>query len=115
MKNLIITLGLVLLMTMGILHDADSAAVLIAYRSTNRICGEMADAAEICMEQGGTLDAAESAAWEVLQKSEEENLVWELSLSGNTIHVKVKNRDIALRLPLVRQGIQIVIDEEREI
>ena len=115
MKNLIITMGLILLMTMGMIHDGDSAAVLLAHRSTVRLCSEMADAAAISMEKGGSREEAETAIVGVLQKNGEENLVWEMNMSGNTIHVKVENRNVSLRIPFISQEIRVVIEEERKI
>ena len=97
MKNLIITLGLILLMSQGILHDGDSMHVMRTRMKLHRICDEMADAVAAVLERGGSPDEAEAYAEEILLRNSGTGMEWELEIMGNTIKVKVRTGELPLR------------------
>ncbi len=93
MKNLIITMGILSLMTMGILYETDSLHLIIRQRQISWICAEMAEAASYAFGEGKSQEEAEQAAEEILRRNtgEEtaEKIVWNLEKEGNTVTVKV--------------------------
>ena len=97
MKNLIITLGLILLMSLGILHDGDSMHVMRTRIKLHRICDEMADAAAAVLKRGGSPEEAEAYAEEILLRNSGNGMEWELEIMGNTIKVKVRTGELPLR------------------
>ena len=97
MKNLIITLGLILLMCLGILHDGDSMHMMRTRMKLHGICDEMADAAAAVLEKGGSPVEAEANAEEILRRNSGKGMEWELEIMGNTITVKVRIGELPLR------------------
>ena len=97
MKNLIITLGLILLMSLGILHDGDSMHIMRTRMKLHGICDEMADAAANVLERGGSPEEAEKYAEEILLRNSGSVIEWELEIMGNTIIVKVRTGELPLR------------------
>lgn len=97
MKNLIITLGLILLMTMGIIHDADSLHVAKSRQELKILCRGIAETACTVLEEGGSPEQAKKAAADILQGKLEPETVWEMKIQGNTVTVKVQNRQISLQ------------------
>lgn len=99
MKNLTVTLGLILLMSMGILHDADSLHVMRTHLQLRSICSEMAAGAADILAGGGNLEDAEAYAADILQRNREGSMEWELEIVGNTITVKVRTDEMSLTGP----------------
>ena len=92
MKNLIITLGLILLMTMGIIHDTDSLHAMKNRQELKILCSGIAEAACTVLEAGGSPGEAKKAAADILEGKSEPETVWEMDIQGNTVTVKVQNR-----------------------
>ena len=114
MKNMILTLGILLLMTMGMMYDADCMAVTGQIRHLRWVCEEMADAAAYCAETG-KWQMAEKMAEEVLLKnmgSDSAELVWNLTCEGNTIRVKVRGQSVFLHLPLPERTMELSYETE---
>ena len=87
---MIITMGLILLMTMGIIHDNETLHIMRDRQVLRNVCGEMADAAAFSMKKGETAEEAEKLAADVLQENPGLEAVWEMKAVGNTITVKVR-------------------------
>ena len=115
MKNLIITLGLILLMSQGILHDGDSMHVMRTRMKLHRICDEMADAAAAVLERGGTSDEAEAYAEEILLRNSGNGMEWELEIMGNTITVKARTSELPRRGAVPEQSMYIEYQAKRSI
>ena len=137
MKNLIITMGILLLMTMGTLYDGDCAQVMCSQRKLRWVCEEMAEAVVIALETAShqedldvqengnyreekpmerivSLEAAEAAAEEILRRNREEDAVWELKKEGNTVIVKVDTGPAQLRLPFLDGRIHLSHTVEKQ-
>ena len=97
MKNLIITLGLILLMSLGKVHDGDSIQIMRARMKLSWICEEMTDAAAAVLKRGGSREDAEACAEEILLRNSGNGMEWELEIMGNTIHVKVRTGELPLQ------------------
>ena len=138
MKNLIITMGILLLMTMGTLYDGDCAQVMCSQRKLRGVCEEMAEAGVIALETAShqenldvqengnyreekpmerivSLEAAENAAEEILRRNREEDAVWELEKEGNTVIVKVDAGPAQLRLPFLDRRIHLSYTAEKTV
>ena len=89
MKNLMITLGLLMLMTMGMFYDADCMELVQTQRQLKWICAEMAEAAAAVWEEQRSWAAAEEAAAEILRRNCGKEAVWKLEKQGNLIVVNV--------------------------
>lgn len=117
MKNLILTLGIVLLMTMGMYYDVDSTTVICERRQLKWVCEEMADAAVWCAEKG-RWNEAESLAEEILRRNMGDSaseLAWNLTRKGNTIRVKVEGKTVLLNLPLPAENIVLAYETEQQL
>ncbi|MCI8608532.1 MAG: hypothetical protein HFE73_02715 [Firmicutes bacterium] len=69
MKNLIITVGMMLLMMMGLMYDQDCIEVIRIERRMGWVCEEMAAGAAICQEQGESVKEAKNIAEDILQRN----------------------------------------------
>ena len=90
---MIIAMGLILLMTMGIIHDNETFHVMRERHVLRNVCGEMADAAAFSLMNGETAEQAEKMAADILRKNPEVEAVWEMKVVGNTITVKVRGTE----------------------
>ena len=115
MKNLIITLGLILLMTLGILHDGDSMHIMRTRMKLHEICDEMADAAASVLERGGSPEEAETYAEEILLRNSGNGMEWELEIMGNTITVKARTSELPRRGAVPEQSMYIEYQAKRSI
>ena len=115
MKNLIITLGLILLMSLGMLHDGDCTHIMRTRIKLHGICDEMADAAAAVLERGGSPEEAEAYAEEILLKNSENRMEWELEIMGNTIIVKVRSGELFLRGAAPEEPLYIEYQTSRHI
>lgn len=113
MKNLIVTLGMILLMSLGLLHDGDSMHMMRMHQEQRRICSAMADAAAAVLENGGTLEEAERSAGYILSGNSDDVSEWELEVVGNTIIVKVRNGDISLQGPAPEEPLNLTCQVSR--
>ena len=117
MKNLILTMGIILLMTMGLVYDADCMQVTRQLRYLEWVCEEMADAAEFCV-RTQHWDMAESMAEDVFEKNKTEymrNAVWNLEKEGSMLTVKVTAGPISLRLPFLDNQFCLSHQAERNL
>jgi hypothetical protein len=83
-----------MLMTMGILYDADCMKAAGEFRHLKWVCEEMADAAACCARQQRWQDAEDSAA-EILRRNLAENegeAEWKLTEDGDIITVELHRR-----------------------
>ena len=117
MKNLILTMALLLLMNMGMLYDADCISVSGQFRHLKWVCEEMQDAVVCCAEKGTWQEAA-TFAEEILRKNmgeESGSLVWNVARRNNTIAVKVSGKPVFLHLPLPDRCMKLSYETETEI
>ncbi len=115
MKNLIITLGLILLMIQGMIHDGDSMTIMKKHLQLRSLCCEMADAAASVMESGGSPEAAKNYAEEILQRNSENEMEWEIEIMDNTITVKVRTGEIYLQSPGQDRPLHLTYQIERNL
>ena len=120
MKNLLITLGILILMTMGMVYDQDLLYLAQQQRNLKWIAHEMADAAAAHLSQSEleevqAWDAAERAVEDILRKNTSEDTVWYMEKRGNTVVVKVSRGPAAMCLPFPDKSISLSYCAEEKI
>ena len=120
MKNLLITMGIVILMAMGITYDQDLMYLAQQQRHLKWIAHEMADAAAAVLsrdefEEIQVWDAAERAAEAILRKNTSEDTVWYMEKRDNTVVVKVSRGPVSMRLPFLDSTISLSYCAEENI
>lgn len=110
MKNLIITMGILSLMSMGVQYETDSIRFLLYQRHAVQICREMAEAAAYTFDETDSWSAAEAAAEKILllnMKAESAGkTVWNLRKEGNTIYAEIRVPSPEFSLSFLRNIIQ---------
>lgn len=108
-----------MLMSMNLLYEMDSFHLILQDRQVKWICGEMADAALISLENGSTWGGAGNLAEEILLRNtegkNEEKTVWNMKKMGRLIQVKVTAQPSGFSLPFLDSHIHLSASETRGI
>ena len=104
---------------MNLLYEMDCLHLILQDRQVKWICGEMADAALISLENGSTWGEAEGSAEETLRRNTEgvceEKTVWNMKKMGRLIQVKVTAQPSGFSLPFLDSHIHLSASETRGI
>ncbi|MGN1144051.1 MAG: hypothetical protein ACI4SU_05755 [Anaerovoracaceae bacterium] len=111
MKNLILTMGILLLMITGMIYDQDCRCLIETERRLKWVCEEAAYGAAVKLwREGKSMQEAEAAAEEILQRNLDP-VQWEIEMKDGVVEIRVDLGEADLRLPFL-QG--LVRAERRE-
>lgn len=122
MKNLILTVGIVLLMVTGMVYDQDCQRLMAAERRLKWICEEAAYAAAVCLwRQDGSQEEAEQAVEWILRRNLDLNqsmepktyspfqgpVSWEMEMEEGCVKIQVSCGDAAMQLSFLQGLVKV--------
>ena len=111
MKNLILTMGILLLMITGMIYDQDCRNLIDTERRLRWVCEEAAYGAAVKLwREGKSMQEAEAAAEEILQRNLDP-VQWEMEMKDGIVEIRADLGEADFHLPFL-QG--LVRAERRE-
>ena len=111
MKNLILTMGILLLMITGMIYDQDCRNLIETERRMRWVCEEAAYGAAVKLwREGKSMQEAEAAAEEILRRNLDP-VKWNIEMEDGFVEIRVDLGEADFHLPFL-QG--LVRAERRE-
>ena len=122
MKNLILTMGILLLMITGMIYDQDCRNLIMAERRLKWTCEEAAYGAAVKLwREGKSLQEAESAAEEILRRNLDPDesmeagrrqifhglVQWEMKMEYGFVEIRADLGEAEIHLPFLRGLVRI--------
>ena len=112
MKNLILTMGILLLMITGMIYDQDCRNLIDTERRLRWVCEEAAYGAAVKLwREGKSMQEAEAAAEEILQRNLDP-VQWEMEMKDGIVEIRADLGEADFHLPFL-QG--LVRAERKEL
>ena len=102
MKNLILTMGILLLMITGMIYDQDCRNLIDTERRLRWVCEEAAYGAAVKLwREGKSMQEAEAAAEEILQRNLDP-VQWEMEMKDGIVEIRADLGEADFHLPFLQ-------------